>query len=265
MERPFFLEEIDQRGVAHIALTRPDKHNAFNAELISELTSSLQGYDRDDRVRLLLLTAQGKSFSAGGDLNWMQAMAEKSEPENLEDARRLARLMETLDGFAKPTMALVQGAAIGGGLGLVACCDLVVANDSATFALSETRLGLIPAVIQPYVATAIGQRQATRYALTAERFSAKEAYRLGLVHELTAWHDLRTKGEELIQELLKGGPHAQIEAKAHLRWLRGRAPGAEVSEDAAQRIARLRASTEGQEGIAAFLAKRRPSWRSDED
>jgi methylglutaconyl-CoA hydratase len=264
MERPFFLEEIDERGVVHIALTRPDKHNAFNDELIRELTSSLRGYDDDERVRMLVLTAQGKSFSAGGDLNWMQAMAAKSEQENLADARALAGLMEALDAFSKPTMALVQGPAIGGGLGLVSCCDIVVASESALFALSETRLGLIPAVIQPYVLQAIGERAARRYTFTAERFSAQEAHRLGLVHVLTSWHDLRTRGEELIQEVLKGGPTAQVEAKAHLRALRTTAPGKEVSEDAAQRIARLRASPEGQEGIAAFLEKRKASWRQDD-
>lgn len=262
MQRPFFLEEIDDRGVAHIALTRPDKHNAFHADLIAELTTALHGFDSDERVRCLLLTAEGKSFSAGADLTWMQSMAAASEQENLEDARALASLMDALDSFSRPTVALVQGPAIGGGVGLVACCDIVVAEPSAAlFALSEVRLGLIPAVIQPYVAAAIGERAATRYTLTGERFSAETAQQLGLVHELAAWHDLRTRGEELIAELLKGGPAAQREAKAQLRALRGHAPGPEVNEDAAQRIARLRVGAEGQEGIAAFLEKRKPSWR----
>lgn len=263
-DRPFFLEEIDDRGVAHIALTRPDKHNAFNAELIAELTTVLQGFDSDTRVRCLLLTAEGKSFSAGADLNWMRSMADASERENLEDARALARLMATLDGLRHPTIALVQGPAIGGGVGLVACCDIVLAAESALFALSEVRLGLIPAVIQPYVAAAMGQRAATRYTLTAERFPAAEAQRLGLVHEVVPWHDLRTRGEELIADLLKGGPQAQRAAKAQLRSLRGQAPGEAVNEEAAQRIAQLRVGAEGQEGIAAFLEKRAPKWQGEE-
>jgi methylglutaconyl-CoA hydratase len=265
MERPLFLEELDDRGVAHIALTRPDKHNAFNADLIAELTTALQGIDSDDRVRCLLLTAEGRSFSAGADLTWMRAMAQAGEAENLADARKLAKLLETLDGLSKPTVALVQGAAIGGGVGLVACCDVVLAAQEAVFALSEVRLGLIPATIQPYVMQAIGPRQATRYTLTAERFGAEEAHRIGLVHEVVGIHGLRERGERVIAELLKGGPAAQAAAKDQLKALRGQGPDPHVHAAAAGRIARIRASAEGQEGIAAFLEKRDPNWRPPRD
>jgi methylglutaconyl-CoA hydratase len=265
MERPLFLQELDDRGVAHIALTRPDKRNAFNADLIAELTTALQGIDSDDRVRCLLLTAEGRSFSAGADLSWMREMARASEAENLADARKLAKLLETLDGLSKPTVALVQGAAIGGGVGLVACCDVVLAAQEAVFALSEVRLGLIPATIQPYVVQAIGHRQSTRYTLTAERFGAEEAHRIGLVHEVVGIHGLRDRGERVIADLLKGGPAAQAEAKAQLKALRGHGPDPHVNAAAAGRIARMRASTEGQEGIAAFLEKREPSWRPPRD
>ncbi|RDD62889.1 enoyl-CoA hydratase-related protein [Ferruginivarius sediminum] len=263
MDRPLFLEEIDEEGVAHIALTRPDKHNAFNAELIAELTSALQGLDDDPRVRCLALTSEGQSFSAGADLAWMKSMADASEEDNLHDARALAGLAETLDAFSKPTVALVQGAAIGGGMGLVACCDIAVAAQSAFFALSEVRLGLIPAVIQPYVVSAIGHRATRYYTLTGERFEAAVALRLGLVHKVVPDDDLQAAGRKIVDSVLKGGPYAQGEAKSQLRALRGYMGTPEAREDAAHRIARLRVGDEGQEGIAAFLEKRKPWWQAD--
>ncbi len=264
VEYPLFLEEIGEEGVATLTLTRPDKHNAFNADLIAQLTAALKGLESDRRVRCVLLTAEGKSFSAGADLNWMRAMAQASKTENLEDARALASLMETLDGLAKPTIALVQGPAIGGGVGLVACCDVVVAAQEAVFALSEVRLGLIPAVIQPYVAAAIGLRAARRYTLTGERFDAPTAQRLGLVHEVVPGMQLSQTCTRIVRALLKGGPEAQHAAKEQLRWLRGREPDESVREDGAMRIAALRVGPEGQEGISAFLEKRSPEWAPEE-
>jgi len=260
MERPLFLEEIDDDGVAHIALTRADKRNAFNAQLISELTAALRGFDDDPRVRCLVLTAEGNAFSAGADLEWMRAMSKADEAENLKDARALATLLETLDGFSRPTLALVQGAAIGGGLGLVACCDIAIASDGAVFALPEVRLGLTPATIHPYVVAAIGYRAARRYSLTGERFDAHEAHRLGLIHEVVGWGSLQSRGREIVESLLKGGPEAQADAKAQLRALYNRSLNAELQADAARRIATRRASDEGREGIAAFLEKRSPDW-----
>lgn len=264
VEHPLFMEDVGEDGVATLTLTRPDKHNAFNAELIGQLTAALHGLQDDRRVRCLVLTGEGKSFSAGADLNWMRSMARAGKAENLEDARALARLMETLDGLEKPTVALVQGAAIGGGVGLVACCDIAVAAEEAVFALSEVRLGLIPAVIQPYVAGAIGVRAARRYTLTGERFTAQEAHRLGLVHEVVPAMGLQQTGARIVRALLKGGPEAQQEAKAQLRWLRGKEPDESVREDGATRIAALRVGAEGQEGISAFLEKRRPEWAPEE-
>lgn len=264
VEYPLFIEDMGESGVATLTLTRPDKHNAFNAELISGLTAALRGVESDRRVRCVLLAAEGTSFSAGADLNWMRSMADASEMQNLEDARALAALMETLDGLAKPTVALVQGPAIGGGVGLVACCDIAVAADDAVFALSEVRLGLIPAVIQPYVAGAIGVRAARRYTLTGERFDAREAHRLGLVHEVVPQMQLTQTAERIVRSLLKGGPEAQHAAKSQLRWLRGKEPDETVREDGARRIAALRVSAEGQEGISAFLEKRSPEWAPEE-
>src|SRR3546814_223298 len=194
MAFPLFVQEIDKQGVARITLTRAEVHNAFNETLIAELTAALDGAAQDPRVRVVVLAAQGPSFSAGADLNWMRAMAGYSRAENLEDARRLARLMRTLNDMAKPTIALVQGPAYGGGVGLVACCDVAIAVEDAKFCLSEVKLGLIPAVISPYVVATIGESAARRYFLTAETFSSWEAQRLGLVHEVVARGPARERG-----------------------------------------------------------------------
>lgn len=260
MQHPLFLESVDERGVARITLTRAEVHNAFNDQLIAELTTALQGLESDPRVRAVVLAAEGRSFSAGADLNWMRSMAGYSEAENLADAEALGGLLRTLDALAKPTLALVQGPAFGGGVGLVACCDLAVAVDEATFCLSEVRLGLIPAVISPYVVAAIGARAARRYFLTAERFSAETAWRLGLVHEVARREHLEERAEALLAELLKGGPQALVEAKRLVRDVAGRPQDPALPGDLAGRIARLRVGQEGQEGLSAFLEKRRPNW-----
>ena len=263
MTLPFFVEEIDQRGVARITLTRSEVHNAFNEVLIAELTAALAGLGDDERVRLLVLRAQGRSFSAGADLNWMKAMAGFSEAENHEDAMRLARLMQTLNDLPVPTIALVQGSAFGGGVGLVACCDIVIAAEEAKFCLSEVKLGLIPAVVSPYVIAAIGEAAARRYFLTAEPFSAWEAQRLGLVHEVVDRASLEQKGRQMIDALLMGGPKAQAAAKDLIFKVSRSTAGSSLIEETANSIATLRASAEGREGITAFLEKRSPDWQQN--
>ena len=263
MEKPLFMEEITDDGVAWVVLTRPEVHNAFNDRLIDELTTALHGIGTDDRVHVVVLSSKGRSFSAGADLNWMLRMSRNTEDENLEDARALARLMQTLDTLPKPTIALVQGAAIGGGVGLAACCDIAVAAETASFCLSEVKLGLIPAVIGPYVVAAIGERAARRYFLTAETFSARQAMALGLVHEVVPDEAFEDAGRRIIRALMKGGPNAQAAAKDLIRAIAQRPRDDDLIEDTAVRIARLRASDEAREGIAAFLEKRKPGWLRD--
>jgi len=262
MLKPLFLEQVDDDGVAWVTLTRPEVHNAFDDTLIAELSTVLGGFASDERVRAVVLGAQGRSFSAGADLDWMQRMAGYSERENLDDARALVDLMRTLYELPKPTLALVQGPTYGGGVGLVACCDIAIAAETANFCFSEVRLGLIPAAIGPYVIAAIGERAARRYFLTAETFSAHEALRIGLVHDVVPDEALRDIGRRVIKALLRGGPNAQVAAKDLILTISGR-PLDDLAEETAKRIARLRVSEEGREGIAAFLEKRKPGWLKD--
>jgi methylglutaconyl-CoA hydratase len=244
-----------------VTLNNPDKHNAFDDALIGDLTASLKALDVDDSIRIVVLSAVGKSFSAGADLNWMKRMAEYSEEENFRDAMGLAELMRTLHGMRKATIARVQGPAYGGGVGLVACCDMAVGTHAASFSLSEAKLGLIPAVISPYVIAAIGERAAHRYFLTAERFDAGEAYRLGLLSELVADDTLLDdKINDLTDALLTASPAAVDEGKQLIATVAHRPIDATLIEDTAQRIARVRASPEGKEGLSAFLGKRKPHW-----
>lgn len=248
-----------QGGVGTVTMDRPDRHNAFDEHVIADLTAAFDRLGRDDAVRAVVLRATGKSFSAGADLDWMRRMAAYDEAANLADAKALAGLMRTIDTLPKPTLALVQGAAYGGGVGLVACCDIAIATEAASFSLSEVKLGLIPAVISPYVVRAIGARAARRYFLTAERFDAVEARRLGLVHELVASDGLEEAGRQVLSALRGNGPAAVRAAKDLVAAVDGRAP-AEVEDDCARRIAAIRASEEGREGITAFLEKRKASW-----
>lgn len=247
-------------GVATLTMSRAEVHNAFDDHLIVELTHKLRQLDHDSAIRVVLLAAEGKSFSAGADLNWMKRMAGYSEAENLRDAVALANLMRTLNGMAKPTVARVQGAAYGGGVGLVACCDIAVASSAAVFSLSEVRLGLIPAVISPYVIAAIGERSARRYFLTAERFDAGEALRIGLLHSVVPEPELDAVVGRIVEELLKGGPKAITAAKDLIAHVAHRPVDQHLAEETAARIARIRVTPEGQEGIAAFLDKRSPGW-----
>jgi methylglutaconyl-CoA hydratase len=246
--------------IATLTLNRPEIHNAFDDVLIKELTEQLQQLDKNPQVRVVLLTANGKSFSAGADINWMKRMAQYSEQENVQDALVLARLMQTLNNLRKPTMALVQGAVYGGGVGLVACCDIALAAPAASFCLSEVKLGLIPAAIGPYVIAAIGERAARRYFLTAERFDAQQAHRLGLVHEIVAENVLVTRGKELALQLLTNSPQALVTAKKFIADIAHKSIDEKITQFSAKTIAQLRASSEGQEGLSAFLEKRKPTW-----
>jgi methylglutaconyl-CoA hydratase len=244
-----------------VTLNNPEKHNAFDDVLIADLTQALATLDANGSVRVVVLSAAGKSFSAGANLNWMKRMAAYSLEENARDAMGLATLMRTLHGLSKPTVARVQGAAYGGGVGLVACCDIAVGTHEAAFSLSEVKLGLIPAVISPYVIAAIGERAAHRYFLTAERFDAAEAYRLGLLHELAPSDDaMDEKINEICTALLAGGPVAQHEAKQLIAAVANNPIDDSLVADTAQRIARVRASVEGKEGVGAFLEKRKARW-----
>jgi len=252
---------IDVReSVALVALARPEVHNAFDETLIAELTLALRRLDNDRAVRAVVLLGEGRSFCAGADLNWMKKMAGYDHAENLADATALATMLKTLDRLAKPTIARVHGAAFGGGVGLVACCDIAFAAQDATFSLSEAKLGLIPATIGPYVVEAIGVRQARRYFLSSERFTAAEAFRIGLVHDICPLGELDAKINELLGALLIAGPTAQTEGKALIRAVSQRGVDDEMIADTAARIARVRGSPEGKEGVAAFLEKRSPAW-----
>ena len=262
MTEALFRVERRADGVVWLTLDRPEIHNAFDDRLIAGLTRELEQLGRDANVRVLVLTGAGRSFSAGADLNWMRRTASYGEAENLADARALAKLMQTLNELPKPTVARVNGAALGGGTGLVACCDIVVASGQAVFGTTEVRLGLIPSVIGPYVLAAIGPRHARRLMLTGERISAAEALRLGLVHEVVAPDQLDPTVERIAGEFLKGGPDAIAAAKRLIRDLGGRPIEPSVIDDTAQRIAALRATGEAREGVGAFLEKRPPAWLS---
>jgi methylglutaconyl-CoA hydratase len=253
----------ERRGAtAWLTLNRPQVHNAFDDTLIAALTDLLESVDADPSVHRVVLTGNGSCFSAGADLHWMRGMAGASEQDNLADSLRLATLMRTLQFLSKPTVARVNGAAYGGGVGLVACCDIAVGVDTAKFALSEVKLGMVPAVISPYVIDAIGLREARRLFITGEVFEADVAARIGLLHVVVGGSELDEAIERQLYLLAKAGPQAQREAKQ----LALRVGGSDVAQaeriDAANAalIARLRVSDEGQHGLGAFLDKRAPRW-----
>jgi methylglutaconyl-CoA hydratase len=247
-------------SVALVMLNRPDVHNAFDETLIAELTDALEALDAEPEVRAVVLLGAGRSFCAGADLNWMRRMANYGRAENLADARGLAKLLSTLANLRKPTLARVHGNVFGGGVGLVACCDIAIGAHDAKFALSEARLGLIPATISPYVSEAIGARQARRYYITGERFEAAEAYRIGLLHDIVPLPELDARINEVLGELMLAGPAAQAEAKALVRNVAHQPIGAKVIDGTARHIAAVRASSEGREGVGAFLGKRKAGW-----
>ena len=254
------LEIVREAGVATIWMNRPDVHNAFNAQLIADLTTACIALDADDSVRAVVLAGRGKSFSAGSDLNWMKAAGEASEAENFADAMKLAGMLRTLAEMKKPTIARVHGAALGGGMGLASACDICIAGDKAVFATSEVKFGIIPSAISPYVIRAIGERQANRYFQTAERINATRAAALGLAHEAVAGEELDAKVAEVVEALLQGGPKSQAAAKDLIRAVANRPVSDAVVEDTARRIASLRATPEAKEGLAAFLDKRPAGW-----
>jgi len=261
MSEPNILVGADARGVATVALNRPAIHNAFDDRLIADLTAALRRLADDAAVRVVVLTGSGESFSAGGDLNWMRRMAGYSDAENLADATALAELLRTLNELAKPTVARVNGAAFAGGLGLVCCCDIAIAATEASFSISEARLGLVPATISPYVVAAVGARAARRYFLTAERFTAAEAQRIGLVHEIAPRAGLDEAVAKIVAALLDAGAEAQARSKRLIAEVQDRPMTEALMALTARAIAEARASAEAREGLAAFFAKRKPAWR----
>lgn len=245
--------------VGRIRMTNPDKHNAFDDGLIADLTEAFAAMAAEAGIRVVVLESDGKSFSAGADLNWMKRMAEYSFEENLRDAAALADMLKVINFMPKPVVGRIQGAAFGGGVGLVSCCDIAIGSERASFCLSETKLGLIPSAISPYVVDAIGARAARRYFQTAERFDAQTALRLGLLHDVVAEDALDEAVEDVVTALLGCGPVATMEAKDLVFAVDGPITE-EVIEDTVQRIAKLRATEEAQEGMSAFLEKRSASW-----
>ncbi|MBU2874730.1 enoyl-CoA hydratase-related protein [Marinobacter salexigens] len=249
------------QGVTEIILNRPDKRNAFDDLIIQQLISAITEIDADNDTKVVVLRSEGKHFSAGADLGWMRRMADNSQQENLEDSRQLARLMNCLNHLSKPVIGLVQGAAYGGAVGLAACCDIVIATETSSFCLSEVKLGLIPAVISPYVVRAIGERQARRYFISAEVFSARTAEQHGLVHIICDDVDaMSARCDEMLQQLAQNGPEAMIAAKSLVFAVSHKPIDSTVIDDTAHRIADIRVGKEGQEGLNAFLNKRRANW-----
>jgi methylglutaconyl-CoA hydratase len=252
--------EQDEAGIALVWLARPDVRNAFNDSVIAELTEAFRALEVDDGVRAIVLAGRGPAFCAGADLNWMKKMAGYSFDQNYADALGLAGMLQTIHTLKKPTLARVHGPAFAGGMGLVAACDIAVAAQGAEFCLSEAKLGLIPATISPYVIAAMGERMAYRYMLTAERFSAAEAYRIGFVQEIVQEEELDATINAILGHLVAGGPAAHAATKDLIRAVAGKPLTQELIADTAKRIATARASEEGKEGIRSFLEKRKPAW-----
>lgn len=254
------ITEVDD-GIGILTLNKPARHNALDDTLISETSAALAEFEADPRVRLVVLSSIGKSFCAGADMSWLRRDPPHSLDENLRDARQLGLLMLRLNSLKKPTIARVQGPTFGSGIGLVACCDIAIATYDAQFALSDVKLGIIPAVVSPFIIAAIGERFMRRYSLSAERFSAAEAYRIGLVHEVVPDEaELDVALMEIVDSLLKNGPQAMAECKSLLRAFSACPIDAEIVEEAAQRMARIRSSPEGMEGLTALIEKRKPNW-----
>ena len=254
------LEIVQQQHVATIWMNRPDVRNAFDEQSIAELTQAFHALDQDRDVRVIVLGARGSAFSAGADLNWMKRVAGYTEAENRAGAQALAEMLHVIYQSSKPTIARVQGDCYAGGNGLVSACDIAIAAEGVEFCLTEVRLGLIPATIGPYVIRAMGERAAHRYFLTAERFNAQEAYRLGYVHQVVAAETLDEAVTKMTHHLLAGSPHAIDESKRLIREIAGEPIDQHLIADTARRIGEVRVAPDGREGIAAFLEKRKPSW-----
>ncbi len=260
-EEKTVLTEIDGRGVARIVLNRPEVRNAMNAAFIRDLTEAVETVGADESVRAVILTGKGKGFCAGADLAWMRETADYSVEENYADSGRLGRMLNRLNTLPRPVIGLINGHAFGGGIGLVACCDIAIASSAAQFSLSEVRLGLTPATISPYVVRKIGQSHARRYFLTAEVFDAARAEEIGLVHEVAEPDALEAKGREFVDLLLLGGPKSQAVSKDLIFRVSDREIDADLIDWTSRLIADIRASDEGREGAGAFLEKRRPAWQ----
>ena len=254
------ITDIDDLGVAQVRLNNPDKHNAFDDQIIDELTEAFVAIADNSNVRVMVLGSEGKSFSAGADLEWMKRMASYSYEENLRDASALALMLKTLNEIPQPTIARVQGAAFGGAVGLVSCCDMAVAASAASFSLSEVKIGLVPATISPYVIAAIGQRAVRRYFVTAERFDAHRAMEIGLVNEVVDAEQLDQEIDRLIDALLANGPEAILAAKRLVFDIAGKPIDQQLIDSTCETIAAIRVSEQGQEGLQAFLEKRKPHW-----
>jgi methylglutaconyl-CoA hydratase len=253
------ISKLDN-GVARITRSRPDVFNAFDEVMIGELDTAFGQLIDDNKVRIIVLAGAGKHYSAGADLKWMQRASNESREWNLADARRFAAMLAKIDQCPKPTLARIQGAALGGGVGLACACDIAIATDNASFAISEARFGILPAIIGPYLTNAVGRRQARRLALTMTRIRADEALRIGVVHQVCAGEDLDATVDATVQELLGGGPNAQREIKALLAQLEVGPVTEAVRELTAQTISRVRGTEEAREGFAAFIDKRPPPW-----
>lgn len=253
--------ENDKREVATITFNRPEAFNAMNRQFMDELLAALQ--ELSGTARVLVLTANGKHFCAGADVNWMRDSVKLTEQENQDDAHALADMLFALNTFPSPTVAKIQGVALGGGTGIVSCCDIAIATEDARFALSEARLGLIPATISPYVLAAISSRAARRYFLTAEQFTAAQALHIGLIHETCASDQLSDRVEKIVNECLLSGPQAQTAAKQLIADVTGAKNDVALRQQLASRLASVRAGQEAQEGLSAFLEKRQPNWAPD--
>ncbi|WP_419172293.1 enoyl-CoA hydratase-related protein [Halobacteriovorax sp.] len=252
----------EEAGVCYITLNRPEVHNAFNDEMIAALTEEFLGLESDDSVRVVVLTGEGKSFCAGADLNWMKRMKDYSMEENIADSKKLAGLFHAINNLSKPVIGKVNGAALGGGVGLVACCDFVIASESAKFGLTEVNLGLVPAVITPFVIAKIGESNARHLFLTGERFDGKRALEIGLVHQVSLDRYYDADIVHMAKQLIKVAPKAQREAKKLIFGVKERLGNTEeVTDYTCNVIAKQRISDEGQEGMSALLEKRKPNWK----
>lgn len=259
-----FITNLDAKGVMTVTLNRPEVHNAFNDEMIASLTEAFLGFSKDSDINVVVLHGAGKSFCAGADLNWMKRMKDYSKEENFRDSVALSRLFQAINTCRKPVVASVHGAALGGGVGLVACCDYVVASEDAVFGLTEVKLGLLPAVISPFVIAKIGESRARAYFLTAERFDSTKAKEMGLIHEISLDRYFQADTDRIVQALLNVGPKARELAKDlifNVKNLMSSSDFKPVEDFTCRLISEVRTSSEGQEGMAALLEKRKPQWK----
>ncbi|MGZ3871119.1 MAG: enoyl-CoA hydratase-related protein [Bacteriovorax sp.] len=256
----FYKLQIDSRGVALVTLNRPELHNAFNDELINELIECFNELEKNEAVRLVVLTGEGKSFCAGADLNWMKRMKDYSYEENLSDSQKLAELFSVINKFKRPTIARMNGAALGGGAGLIACCDYVIAEDTAMMGFTEVRLGLVPAVISPFVIAKIGESNARATFMSGVRFNVEQAVRMGLVHQISSFDKIDEDVEAAVRDFLAAAPKAQAIAKELIATVVRKNSALEARLYTCETISKVRASSEGQEGMSALLEKRKASW-----